>query len=210
MAFNLSTFRSTVHSIGRNQYFVVKIPPVAPISENLTALARSTTIPAMTHDVLEVWYRGLAMKVQSRPTFPEWNVTFLCDEAHALRHIFLKWMEASYNVLNLQNKGHNQYKKDGISVSQLAANGTATSTVIFHGVFPSAVGEIEVNQEGNVLETFQATLTYDYYTMNSLAGEVVSGIDDEPLTLENNSGSYAGNVTIGGIAGVSIDSSLLS
>jgi hypothetical protein len=152
--FNLSTFRAKVHSIARNQYFAIRIPQ-AGTEESLTALARTTSLPAKTHESLNVPYRGLNMQVVNRPTFEPWNVTFLCDEAHSLRHIMIKWMERAYSVIKLQNKGHNDYKRDNISVSQLAADLSITSTATFYGMYPSNVAAIELNQEGGQVESFQ-------------------------------------------------------
>lgn len=197
MAFNLATFRRKVHSIGRNQYFIVRIPQAGD-EDILTALARSTQIPPMTHETLPVAYRGLEMKIDSKPTFSPWSVLFLADEAHGLRNIFLKWMENAYNVQTLRNLGHNEYKRDGISVSQLAADGTITSTVTFMGVWPTTVGEIELNQEGGAVETFNLEFTYDYYVMNDLAGDVVFNNIDIAV---NADGRFSG-VSIDGIAGV--------
>jgi hypothetical protein len=197
MAFNLATFRRRVHSIGRNQYFIVRIPAVGD-SEIITAMARSTTLPAVAHETLPVAYRGLEMKVDNKPTFADWTVTFLCDEAHALRHVFAKWTELAYNIQNLQNLGHNEYKYDGLSVSQLAADGTLTSTATFIGAFPTNVSEIELNQEGGVLETFTVTFAYDYFVMNDLAGDVVFNDIDFAV---NDDGRFSG-VNIEGVGGV--------
>ncbi len=199
MAFNLASFRQKVHSIGRNQYFVVRIPQVGD-EETITAMARSTVLPALTHTSLPVWYRGLAMKINNKPEFTEWNVTFLCDEAHGFRNVFLKWMSAAYSVQTLTNVAHNVYKKDGLSVSQLASDGTITSTAIFMGAFPTTVGEISLNQEGGEVEQFQVTFTYDYYLMNDKEGDVVSSDLDIAV---GDDGRYAG-VTVNGVAGVSL------
>jgi hypothetical protein len=200
MAFNLSTFRRKVHSIGRNQYFAVRIPQVGD-EETITAMARTTTLPAMNHSSLPVWYRGLAMKIDNRPEFTEWNVNFLCDEAHGFRNVFLKWMASAYSVQTLTNVAHNVYKKDGLSVSQLASDGSITSTAIFMGAFPTNVGEINLSQEGGEVETFQVTFTYDYYLMNDKEGDVVSSELDIDV---GNDGRYAG-VTVNGVAGVSLN-----
>lgn len=200
MAFNLSTFRRKVHSIGRNQYFVVRIPQVGD-SETITAMARDTVIPAMEHSTLDVWYKGLAMKIVNRPEFPPWNVNFLCDEAHGFRNVFLKWQEKAYGIQTLTNESHNEYKVDGISVSQLSAKGDITSTVTFYGVLPSTVGEVVLNQEGGQVETFQVTFTYDYYVMNDLNGDVV--FNDIDIAVAND-GRFQG-VTIDGVAGVNLN-----
>jgi hypothetical protein len=198
--FNLSTFRKRVHSIARTQYFVVRIPQVGD-AEIITALARSTTIPSMVHDTLDVWYRGLSMKIDGRPTYAPWSVTFLCDEAHSLRNVFLKWMEKAYNVQTLRNFGHNDYKQDGLSVSQLAADKRITASVIFHGAFPSNVGEITLTQAEANVEEFTVEFTYDYYVMNDKDGDAKTTNRD---ILVSDQGVYSG-VTIKGIGGVTLN-----
>ena len=197
MAFNLSTFRRKVHSIGRNQYFIIRIPQVAD-QETITAMARSTTMPTAEHETLPVAYRGLEMKIDSKPTFAPWTVNFLADEVHGFRNVFSKWMEYAYNVQTLRNLPHNEYKRDGISVSQLSADGTVASTVIFMGAWPTTVGQIDLNQEGGQVETFDVTFTYDYYVQNDLEGNVVLNDVDVAVGAD---GRFAG-VTIAGVAGV--------
>lgn len=198
--FNLSTFRSKIHSIGRNQYFIVRIPQAGD-SDVITALARTASIPAMTHDTIDVAYRGLPMKIDGKPTFANWTVNFLADEAHAIRHVFLKWMAASYSLQTLRNFGHNDYKRDNVSVSQLAANGKVTSTITFVGMFPINVGEVALEQVGGAVETFNVEFAYDYYTMIDLEGDVTTGTED--ITVLNSDGTYTGvDSTIKGLLGI--------
>lgn len=197
MAFNLSTFRTKVHSIGRNQYFLVRIPQIGD-EETVTAMARNTTMPAMTHSDLNVAYRGLNMKVVNKPEFSDWDVEFLCDEAHGFRNVLLKWMEKAYSIQTLSNEAHNDYKRDGASVSQLSSKLEPTSTATFYGFFPSSVGEIALNQEGGQLETFKVTFKYDYFVMNSLEGDVIFNETDIAV---DSDGRFEG-VDINGVAGV--------
>lgn len=197
MAFNLATFRQRVHSIARNHYFVVRIPQVGD-QEVLTALARTTSLPAVTHTTLEIPYRGMPMKIDDRQDFPEWTVNFLCDEAHGLRNIFISWASLAYNSQNLVTQPHNVYKQDGLSVSQLSAEGEITSTVTFVGAFPTNIGEIAFDQAGGAVSEFEVTFTYDQFFMNSLDGDMVfSDIDIDV----GDDGRFAG-VTVKGIAGV--------
>jgi len=200
MSFNLSAFRKNVHSIARNQYFQVRIPQVGN-SEVITALARETSLPAMTQGTLSVAYRGLNMKIVDKPDFPDWSVTFLCDEAHALRNILLKWMEKAYSVQSLRNEAHNEYKRDGLSVSQLSAKLENTATCTFYGAFPSSVGEVALSQEGGSVETFVVTFANDYYVMNSLSGDVVFNDIDIDVSAE---GIMTG-VTVAGVGGVRLN-----
>lgn len=199
MSFNLSTFRRLVPSFARNQYFIVRIPQIGN-EEIVTALAKSTSIPARTNEVTNVHYRGIPMKVMTKPTFASWPVTFICDEAHTVRNLFLKWSEYEYNVQNLQNFSHNKYKVDGLSVSQLAADGSVSSTTTFYGAFPSIIGEIAVSQEGGVIEECAVTFEYDYNVLNSLTGDVV--FNDVDIDVDQN-GRFKG-ATVQGVAGLTL------
>jgi hypothetical protein len=195
--FNLLDFRKKITSVGLNQYFVVKIPTIGDF-ETMTALARTASLPAFTVNTLDVPFRGLAMKIADKPTFPEWSVTFLCDQAHTVRHAFLKWMSKSYQVQTLRNAAHGQYKVDGASVSQLAYNGEITSTAIFYGLFPSSVGEIGLDQAGGTVQTVAVNFAYDYYLMNDINGDV----KDSTLDFDVSDEGVYNNVTVKGVAGV--------
>ena len=198
MVFSLATFNKRIHSIARNQYYLIRIPSIATDNEIITALSRNTVIPANNHTTIPVPYRGLESKIVDKPVFDTWTVNFLCDEAHALRNIFLKWQSRQFNVNTLQNFGHNDYKADGISVSQLAADGSVTHTTIMRGCFPSIVGEIALDQAGGALEVFDVTFSYDDHVHNDLGGDVIS--DDVDVAV-NDDGLFDG-VTIKGLAGV--------
>lgn len=203
MAFNLATFRQRVHSVARNQYFVLRIPQVGE-QEVLTALARTTSLPAITHTTLEIPYRGMPMKIDDRQDFPEWTVSFLCDEAHGLRNVLGKWASLAYNSQNLITRPHNEYKQDGMSVSQLSATGEITSTATFVGAWPTNIGEVTFDQAGGAVSQFDVTFTYDQYFMNSLDGDMIfSDVDIDA----GEDGRMAG-VTVRGIAGVRFNPSV--
>ena len=197
-AFNLLDFRKTISAVALNQYYIVKIPQLGD-QLAVTALSRTTDIPAFTKNVLEVPFRGIPMKIEGSPTYSEWTVNFLADQAHSLRHAVLLWMQSAYNVLTLSNFGHNEYKQDGISVSQLAYNKEISSTVIFYGMWPSSVGPITLDQTGGGVEMFDVTFSYDFWVMNSIAGDV----NDSNVMIDVNveTGIMTG-VTVAGTAGV--------
>ena len=163
--FNLAKFRTTVASIARTQYFKVDIDDSNMSSDKLTAWARSTTLPSKEHETLNVPFRGLDMKIDSKPTFAPWTVTFLADEAHTLRNTFAKWMAEAYNITNLENVSHTVYKSDAVRAYQLDSKGKEQVGFHLFGAFPSTVGQIDVNQEGGAVQTFDVTFTYDYFIM---------------------------------------------
>ena len=195
--FNLLDFRRKISAVALNQYYIVNIPQIGDIA-TMTALSRTTEMPAFTKNVLEVPFRGIPMKIEGSPTYSEWTVSFLADQAHSARHAFLKWMELAYNVLTLSNFGHNEYKVDGVSVSQLAYNKQVTSTCIFYGIWPSSVGAISLDQQGGGVEMFDVTFSYDFWVMNSIDGDV----NDSNVTIDVSDTGIMKGVTVAGTAGV--------
>ena len=195
--FNLLDFRKKISAVALNQYYIVNIPQIGDIA-TMTALSRTTEMPAFTKNVLEVPFRGIPMKIEGSPTYSEWTVSFLADQAHSARHAFLKWMELAYNVLTLSNFGHNEYKVDGVSVSQLAYNKQVTSTCIFYGIWPSSVGAISLDQQGGGVEMFDVTFSYDFWVMNSIEGDV----NDSNVTIDVSDTGIMKGVTVAGTAGV--------
>lgn len=195
--FNLLDFRRKISAVALNQYYIVNIPQIGDIA-TMTALSRTTEMPAFTKNVLEVPFRGIPMKIEGSPTYSEWTVSILADQAHSARHAFLKWMELAYNVLTLSNFGHNEYKVDGVSVSQLAYNKQVTSTCIFYGIWPSGVGAISLDQAGGAVEMFDVTFAYDFWVMNSIDGDV----NDSNVTIDVSDTGIMKGVTVAGTAGV--------
>jgi hypothetical protein len=168
--FNLVAFRQKVHSISRSQYFAINIPTITADYGYLTAIARTTSLPQRTQEALDVWYRGMPMKVDGKASFDPWTVTFLLDEAHTVRNACLAWQDGAYNVDQLKNAPHNSYKSDSINVYQLDLQRGKAVQVNFAGMWPTQVGEVELNQEGG-LETCQVTFTYDFWTFSEISAK---------------------------------------
>lgn len=161
--YNLKTFRDGLSSVARNQYFYVDIGQTIGEGDTLTALARSTTLPAITHGVLDVAFRGLNMRIADRPEFPEWTVTYLCTEDHALRNAHIKWMHQAYDVSDQVNKAHRNYKRDETTLYHLTSDHVDAFSYKFFGLFPSAVGEMALAQEGGEVMQFDVTYSYDNF-----------------------------------------------
>lgn len=169
--FNLYNFRQTVGDPSRPFLFVVTIPEIGS-DTIVTAMARSTSLPAVTMGGVEIPFQGINMKIGSTPSFEDWNVTFLCDEAHELRRLFLKWNSLIYDV-GTGLVGHsNSYKSDKIGVAQLGRNNEKVAKYGFVGAYPSTIGAIELNHgTTGEAETFQVTFKYDYFVMVNQFGE---------------------------------------
>lgn len=166
-SYNLRTFRDVVKRIGRNQYFEVQIPSVGD-AHVVTAMARSTTMPPRTQETIDVYYRGMPMKIDSRATFDTWTVNFMCDEGSTLRNVFLDWMNSAYSVSDLENYSHGVYKRDDVSFFQLAADKAPMARVDFVGLFPTTVGQLDFTQDGGDYLKFDVTFSYDFWTMKDV------------------------------------------
>lgn len=169
--FNNYQFRNTVGDPARPFLFLVHIPEIGSDTV-VTALARSTNLPQATSDDVKIPFQGINLKIGGVPTFEDWSVTFLCDEAHELRRMFFKWHSLQYDV-GTGFVGHsNMYKSDKMGVAQLGRTGQRIAKYGFVGAFPKSVGAIEVNHgTTGEAETFQVTFAYDYFVMVQEFGE---------------------------------------
>jgi hypothetical protein len=169
MAWNLASFRKNIPAVALNQYFEVSIDGIdGHNSERLTALARTTELPAMQHETLGVPYRALEMKIETKVTFTDWNVTFLCEQEHQLRTALLEIQAKMYKLDTASNEPHDVYKFDKMSVSKVGYNGEPVpgTECAFFGAFPSNIGAVSLDQAGGAFDTFDVTFTYDYFIPN--------------------------------------------
>jgi hypothetical protein len=163
--FNIFDFRRTVGDPARPFLFLVHIPEIGTQTVT-TTLARSTELPAYTLGEIPLPFQGINAKLAGTPTFNDWTVNFLCDEAHELRRLFFKWQSIAYDV-GTGLLGHsNSYKSDQVGCAQLARNGERVAQYGFVGAWPKVVGQIAVghDQTGSV-EAFDVTFAYDYFIM---------------------------------------------
>lgn len=168
--FNLYNFRQVIGDPARSYLYLVHIPEVGT-DQVMTAMAKSTSLPAYTLGDATIAFQGMNINLASPPTIPEVTFTFLCDEAHELRRIFLKWQSLAYDV-GTGSLGHsNTYKSDRMGVSQLARNGQVVCRYGFVGAYPKTVAEIAVGHENQALESFDVQFKIDYYIIVDQNGE---------------------------------------
>lgn len=169
--FNLYNFRQTVGDPARPYMFLVHIPEIGTDTV-VTAMARSTQLPQASMQNTTVPFQGMNLNLGTTPTFDDWSCTFLCDEAHELRRLFLKWYSLIYDVGTGLTGHSNSYKSDKMGIAQLSRNNIKVATVNLVGGYPTTIGPIELSQEvGNGVETFQVTFKYDYYIYDTSFGQ---------------------------------------
>ena len=188
MSVNLYNFRQTIGDPARPYLFLVHIPEIGTDTV-VTAMARTTKLPAATMATTEIPFQGMKLNLGTTPTFEEWTCSFLCDEAHELRRLFLKWYSLIYDVGTGLTGHSNSYKSDNVGIAQLSRNNIKVATINLVGAFPSVVGGIELNQDvGNGFELFDVTFKYDYYIYdNQFGNQTVTA----PFVRTNNSSKIA-------------------
>jgi len=169
--FNLYNYRQIVGDPARPYLFLVHIPEIGSDTV-VTAMARSASLPAATVGDMAIPFQGMNINLGTTPTFEPWTCTFLCDEAHELRRLFLKWHSLIYDV-GTGFAGHsNSYKSDKIGIAQLSRQNVKVATVNLVGAYPQTVAAIEVAQEqSGSPEQFAVTFKYDYYIYDNKFGE---------------------------------------
>jgi hypothetical protein len=185
---NLTEFRKKIGDVARGYFFQISIPSIDDNSESLTMMAKSTILPAYALEDKGFEFQGSRYKQAGHATFDDWNVTFLADEYHKLRHKFLSWQSLIFDPIRQIPFASGSYKKNGIKVLQLSKDGLVVSGYEFYGMYPSRVSEIQLSQSGEI-EEFTVTFSYDYFTIN---GDNNQGADFTSIT--NSNGVYAVSV----------------
>lgn len=181
--FNLHDVRKTINDPARPYMFLVTIPEIGSNSI-VTAMCRSASIPARTNSEIPIAFQGMNLYIGGTPTYEDWTVSFLCDEAHELRRLFLKWASLVYDA-GTGFIGHSaSYKSDNVGVAQLSRNNAQVAKIGFVGAWPKVVGNIELAQgQSGEAETFPVTFRYDYYVqVNQFGEQTTTGSEIRPTT----------------------------
>lgn len=167
MAFNINEMRSQlVFGGARGNLFQVRIDNPANGTANFKTPFMVTTaqIPESTLGVIPVFYFGRQMRLAGDRTFGDWTVTVINDEDFLIRNAMEEWSNA-INRLERNVRDINRYKTRA-NVVQFAKDGTRIREYTFEGIFPSAISPIDLDwSQTDVIETFQVTFTYDYWTV---------------------------------------------
>jgi hypothetical protein len=172
MPFNINQFKSSglVGGGARPSLFDVEIIGHAGL-DNLRFLARSTQLPAMTMQSVDVPYFGRKIKVQGDRTFADWSITIMNDEDFKLRAAFEAWsnkMNTIISNVNTVGNNPNSYKGEAI-VRQYSKAGKSNEekpirAYKFVGIFPTQIDAINLDWETtNSIETFDVTFAYDFW-----------------------------------------------
>ena len=170
---NISDFKAKLAGGGAraNQFKVtMPFPGYASVGgeiEELAFLCRATSIPSMEIANIPVPFRGRSIKIAGDRTIPSWSVTVYNDTNFKLRDAFERWQNGINN--HTDNEGLTNpadYMVD-VFIDQLDRNGETIKSYTLRSAYPDSVGDISLGYGESEIETFEVSLTYQYFESNT-------------------------------------------
>ena len=185
-AFSINSFRSKGLSGGgaRPSLFQVSwtddsalLPLATPL------LVKAASIPPSNIAPLAVNYGGRAYKLQGFRTFDPWAVTVIQDESFTNRKNIMAWMRKIAGHMDGERDAAARGESGTVwnytgsaTVSQLNKQGVVQHVYKFYNLWPTELAEIPLGWDSDMIEEWQVTFAYDYWThgTTSAATETVS------------------------------------
>jgi hypothetical protein len=115
---------------------------------------------------MDVWIQGRKLPLPGDTTFPEsWDIEFYNTADHKIRQMFIAWMD---KIDNYETNSHtcnpSMFMVDA-EVMQLDCDGNVIAGYKFHNMFPSDIGNIDLNGETpNSIQSFKVALKFSHWT----------------------------------------------
>ena len=187
-AFSIDSFRSNGLSGGgaRPALFEVswtdddgKMPLLKPL------LVKAASIPPSNIAPLAVNYGGRAYKLQGFRTFDPWAVTVIQDEDFTNRTNIIHWMKKiagnmdgervpDTTVAGVAYAGTTWNYQGTATVKQFDKQGKVVQHYKFYNLWPTELAEIPLAWDSDMLEEWQVTFAYDYWTHGTTANGATS------------------------------------
>jgi len=166
-------------------------------------LIKSANLPASNINVIEVPFRGRNLKIAGDRTFDIWTITVINDTDFSIRNAFERWM----NGINKHDNATgfinpSQYQCDAV-IYQLGRNTNASAAqaqpaaaapiasasnypvlkkYLFHGVFPTNVGAIEMSYDSSdTIEEFTVDLQVQWWDALDETNNTILYSEEEPV-----------------------------
>ena len=191
MAFAISEFKSNLKGGGaKSALFQVDLSYPSVVNTptvNAHFLISAASIPASTVGTYDVFYHGKSIKVAADRTYDAWETTIINDEDFGVRNTIEQWMGLlSNHELNTRSsfggakkEGKNADYKTDLMVQQFNKRGSLTQKYKFTGAFPTALSTIALSWEGNAIETYTCSWTYDCWEHEDLTTqEVITNVQN--------------------------------
>lgn len=128
----------------------------------------AASLPASRIDVAPAPFRGRVVYTAGERTFDPWTVTVLNDTDFLIRNAMEQWQQGiNNNLTNVGLTNPSDYQSRAL-VHQLSRSGDRIKSYTFEGMFPTEVSQIELGADtNNVIEQFQVTFVYQFWTSNT-------------------------------------------
>lgn len=134
--------------------------PDAPI------LCMATSFPGKSIGDLEAWIQGRKLILPGDTSYGnnEWTLTFYQNADHELRKMFLAWMDKIDNFITNSHTCDPSSLMIEADIAQLACESAIAAKYKFYNMYPSAIGEIELNSESaGSVQKFSVTMKYSHW-----------------------------------------------
>jgi len=167
---NINDFKARLAGGGaRANQFKVTMPfpgyaGVGGETSDLAFLCQSTSLPGMTVSSVAVPFRGRVLNIAGDRTFSPWSVTVLNDTNFKLYRAFERWLNGINNMTDNEGLTNPVDYQVDVFIDQLDRNGTPLKKYTLRGAFPTSLTDIDLSySDNNSIETFTASLTYQYF-----------------------------------------------
>ncbi len=165
----IDSFKTQLQSGGvrSNQFRVdISLPSDAgDVTTQIQYLCSATTLPKQTIGTTEVPFRGRKLQIAGDTrTFEPWDITVLNDD-FSVYNTFEDWQNLMNDVMSNKTLSAVDSYKAEAEVHQLNRDGDSIKIIKLHGCFPSDIAAIDLSMDtDDEVQTFDVTLTYDYFT----------------------------------------------
>ena len=159
----IDQFKANLIGVGpRNNRFEVFIPRTGT---KIQFLCKTAALPGQTITPFELPYNGLSFKLAGDRTFEDWAVTIYNDTEFSARTAVEQWMQDIVPLADstLASTGY-EYMVDKATVTQLGRDDAVLATYEFFNMWPTTLGQIELDTEGgDALTTTDVTFAYSHF-----------------------------------------------
>ena len=170
---NIADFKSKLAGGGaRPNQFKVTCPfpgysQVGGEIEIMSFLCSGASLPASTVSNVTVDFRGRAINFAGEREYAAMTLTVINDTDFKLRNAFERWQNGINN--HTDNEGLTNpadYMVD-VFIDQLDRNGETIKSYTLRSAYPDSVGDISLGYGESEIETFEVSLTYQYFESNT-------------------------------------------
>tara|TARA_B100002019_G_scaffold229445_1_gene202845 strand:+ start:4011 stop:4700 length:690 start_codon:yes stop_codon:yes gene_type:complete len=170
--------------------------------DNSRFLVKAANLPASNINVIEVPFRGRNLKIAGDRTFDVWTITVINDIDFGIRNAFERWMnginkhdnatgyinpaqyqcDARVHQLGRNTIGSVNTAQPGPGNAPIKAgsNVPVLKSYLFHGVFPTNVGAIEVSYDNSdTIEEFTVDLQVQWWDALNADGKTILRSEEE-------------------------------